>query len=337
MKGFSTIFILLIALLAVFNSTTGCGDGKGLTSEPEQVVRAYLAAYEAMDVQGVAEQLTAEVRDKLLEEGEHLFDDFDEIEFSNIETTLVAELERGATVRVEYDLLIIQSGYSSSGHTQELIYLVKEGDIWLIRLLPGDIPRDDNSLHNFEIDEVVMQLAASSFYADVHAGWMDIKGDDNPSEAATFNDNVWGRVGDDTEMGHYLPTAIALADNHILEQSSTTLDRATDNPQLVGINGPATTAEITAHAIWMGLLVNDDGQGTQYDGTKDRDRVSPLDGEYSQYLNYILESSMAGDDYNGAREPGGSYCWVVGKNGIVYGAYKGNDGYWYAGYNGIYP
>lgn len=337
MKELSTFFILLIVLLAVCSSTIGCENGKGLTSEPEEVVKAYLAAYEAMDVQGFAEHFTADVRDRVLEGGEDFFRDFDKIEFSNIETTLVAELEREATVRVEYDEFIIMRGHGGSGHKQELLYLVKEDDIWLIRLLPGDISRDKNAHYNFEIDEVVIQLAASSFYADVHSGWRDTRGDDNPSDATTFNDNVWGRVRDDIEMGHYLPTAIALVDNHILEESSTTLDHATDNPQLEGVNGPATTAEITAHAIWMGLLVNDYVQGTQSDGVKDRDRVSPLDGEYSRYLNYILESSMAGDDYNGAREPGGSYCWVVGKNGIVYGAYKGDDGYWYAGFKGIYP
>jgi hypothetical protein len=34
---------------------------------------------------------------------------------------------------------------------------------------------------------------------------------------------------------------------------------------------------------------------------------------------------------------GGSYCWVVGKNGVVFGVYKAADGYWYAGFNGTYP
>jgi len=46
---------------------------------------------------------------------------------------------------------------------------------------------------------------------------------------------------------------------------------------------------------------------------------------------------MAGNGYNGGPSPSGSYCWVVGSNGMVFGAYKGGDGYRYSGFNGTYP
>jgi hypothetical protein len=57
----------------------------------------------------------------------------------------------------------------------------------------------------------------------------------------------------------------------------------------------------------------------------------------SLYLNQIPDSAMAGNNYNGGSGPGGSYCWVVGSNGWVFSAYRGNDGYWYSGFNGAYP
>jgi len=192
---------------------------------------------------------------------------------------------------------------------------------------------------DYNTDLQVAQIATAVFYSDVHSGWKDVKGDDNPNNASSFNDNVWGRVESDTVPGHYYPTAIAQLSNHILTFSPTTSDsRNSQNPLVLGSGGHAATeSEIQAHAIWMGLLVKAAGSGTQYSGSLDRGWVSPLQGDTSLYVNNILQSSMAGNSYNGGPEPGGSYCWVVGKNGYVFGVYKSSDGYWYSGFNGTYP
>jgi hypothetical protein len=192
---------------------------------------------------------------------------------------------------------------------------------------------------SFKVDSQVMQLVAATFYSDVHSGWEDVNGNDNTNEATPYIDKIWGRTKNDTVAGHYYPTAIASVSKHVLVQSGTRFDPMNqDNPIVLASGGiPATDAQIQAHAIWMGLLVNNAGYGTMYNGSDDRDWVSPLQGDTSLYLNYILDSSMAGNSYNGGPIPGGSYCWVVGKNGIVFGAYTGSDGYWYAGFNGTYP
>ncbi len=185
----------------------------------------------------------------------------------------------------------------------------------------------------FEVDRQVMQLATSAFYSDVHSGWKDINGDDDLIDASTFRDNVWGRTRNDTTPGHYFPTAIAQVSNHILILSSSEFD--SDNrahPLVLGwASRPATDAEIQSHAIWMGLLVNSDGLGTQEDGSQDRGRISPLGGQTALYIKQIPASTIAGNDYNGGPVPGGRYCWVVAKNGYVLALYKGKDGRWYSG------
>jgi hypothetical protein len=198
------------------------------------------------------------------------------------------------------------------------------------------------SSHNdtkFKTDLEVMQLVTAVFYSDVHSGWKDVNGNDNTNEATSYTDNIWGRTKNDTVAGHYYPTAIASVSKHILVQSGTRFDPINqDNPIVLASGGiPATDFQIQAHAIWMGLLVNGAGYGTLYSGSDDRNWASPLQGDTSLYLNQIPDSAMAGNNYNGGSGPGGSYCWVVGSNGWVFGAYRGNDGYWYSGFNGNYP
>ncbi len=195
---------------------------------------------------------------------------------------------------------------------------------------------------NYETDAQTVQLATATFYSDVHSGWRDVNGDDNSNNASSFGDNVWG--DSDTSntqivQGHYYPTAIAEVSNHILTLSTSQFDPDNPgNPRIDAEGVAATDTMIQAHAIWMGLLVNDAGNYTRVGGTTDRWEVSPLDGDGSLYLNDVPESAAADANYNGdpGMVMGGNYCWVVGKNGYVYGVYMGSNGCWYNGFNGTY-
>ncbi len=136
---------------------------------------------------------------------------------------------------------------------------------------------------------------------------------------------------------HQYPTAIANVNMHVLVTNDSVLD-AENNPQVwvdscvPGGARAATDADIVAHAIWMGLLVNAPGD---HDGAPtNRETVAPLLLENGLYLNEMPES--AGLD-NGAPNPGG-YTWVVGKNGVVFGCYSNDSGVtWYSGFSGGYP
>jgi hypothetical protein len=192
----------------------------------------------------------------------------------------------------------------------------------------GLIGRGGKQAH--DEDEGVVQLATAAFYSDVHAGWVD-------------SDNRWANVSH--TPGHYLPTAIGWAARHVLvlNRSEDSIEPITGNPRIdldeSGAN-PAQDCDIEAHAIWIGLLTNAPGETGSPDAS-DRDAVAPLLYEHGSYLQEIPESAMAesgGHDFNGAPNPGGTYCWVVGKRGTVYGAYKAAwDGNWYAGFSQGYP
>ena len=140
------------------------------------------------------------------------------------------------------------------------------------------------------------------------------------------------------DPGHYYPTWLATVNSHILTLSTEIFNPDNpDNPRIEGAGGAATDSEISRHAIWIGLLVNTPGEYGSAAGTTDRRYVSPLTSTIGIYLQDFPESAMAGNDRNGAPAPGGNYCWVVGKYGTVFGAYKGPDGHWYSGFNGVYP
>lgn len=343
------ITLISTVVLSVFLGGIGCSSGgqqpiptptPASSFGPEQVIQAYLEAYEAKDAEGLATYFTADQRDEILAKTEIMNANIDKIVFLNLETNLVSESESKATVQAIYDWEVTASGQTDSGHARDLIDLVKESNRWVVKTItviestqnqaPGD---------KFGTDAEVAQLATAAFYSDVHSGWKDINGNDNPNDASTFSDNVWGRLTKDTEPRHYYPTSIASYSRHTLTLSTSVSDPMNHDNYLVlgSIGYAATDSEIQAHAIWMGLLVNPSGSGTNYSGSLDRGWVSPLQDDTSLYLNNILKSSMAGNSYNGASEPGGSYCWVVDRYGTVYGVYKASDGYWYSGFNGVYP
>jgi type IV pilus assembly protein PilA len=208
----------------------------------------------------------------------------------------------------------------------------------------------------YETDSNTVQLAASTYYSDTHAGFDDGGG---PANAK------WGCNGTNAEdPGHYYPTAIGYVTSHQLGLGTA------EDPNIVGnlliqfANGTAADdTDISNAAIWMGLLVqtNDDyatlvvqNGGSIVLGTSDRWDVSTQPGEEDLYLQEFPRSAMVdttANDWNGdpGNTAGGGYCWIVGKNGAVYGAYKkpctiGTDGwtlptgsYWFSGFSGAYP
>ncbi len=188
----------------------------------------------------------------------------------------------------------------------------------------------------YETDEEVIQLATSTFYADVHSGWNDVDNND----PTAYTDNVWGANGTTEDPGHYYPTAIAVTGSHILRLSTTVYDTDNvNNYRITKADGTtaATDTDIANHAIWMGLLVHAPGDFDSTDGVTARADVSVLATENGLYLQEIPKSAMPGDT---TRNGGvaGSYCWVVGKNGTVYGAYAPTGGTpWYSGFQGSYP
>ena len=209
----------------------------------------------------------------------------------------------------------------------------------------------------YETDQEVIQLAANTYYSDTHRVFYD---------SATTT-NYWGvdepnPVAPDTfEAGHYYPTVIADADSHTLYADPTVSDPDDVNNHLIMetvVGVPAIDADIDAHAIWMGLLVNpapDPLVGSpapplfptrELAAPVMRPAVPPAPGfeEVALYLQEFPES--ASEIYNGTPVgSGGQYTWVVGANGNVYGAYEKNCApgalpladYWFAGFGGSYP
>ena len=170
-------------------------------------------------------------------------------------------------------------------------------------------------------------MACATFYFDIHAGFDGTTPD-------------WGGL-DQTIGRHYYPTSTGADSSIVL--SATVFDTPDNpsNPRLDVSAVAATDAQIQAAAIWMGLLEDSPGSKTAATGLTTRGEVSPLTGEKGPYLNEIPESSMATDSYNGAVSPGGTYAWIVGEDGKVYGAYRvpatGALTGWYHGFSGSYP
>ena len=199
----------------------------------------------------------------------------------------------------------------------------------------------------YETDSNTVQLAASTYYSDTHAGF----------DAST---DSWGCNGTGEEPGHFYPTALGFVSAHQLELGTA------EDPTIVGnliiqfANGTAAdTTDISNAAIWMGLLVqsNEDYATLVADdqtGTTDRWSVCTQPGEEDLYLQEFPRSAMVdtvANDWNGdpGNTAGGGYCWIVGKNGAAYGAYmkpctNGVDdwalpsgNYWFSGFSGAYP
>jgi hypothetical protein len=336
--------MLVLALVALMGGTlVACGGGSS-TSSPENTVKSYLNAAQSKDYCSASMKLMTKNMnygdiDETINICEESMNEIKYIRVSNLEIDVEDISGDEATVTAMFDSEIKYKDSDEPKESEETLtfYLVKENGKWLIDDI--EVTQYQDSAGEFKTDNEVVRLATAVFYSDVHSGWKDMNGDDNPNDATSFDDNVWGRSGGDTVRGHYYPTAIALASKHVLNLSTTRFDTMNPaNPLVLGSGDiAATDAQIQSHAIWMGLLVHDDqGTYTSLDGTTDRWQVSVISGETGLYLQEMPNSAMT---YNGDTHTGtsGRYCWVVGENAQVYGVYKASDGYWYSGFNGAYP
>jgi len=180
----------------------------------------------------------------------------------------------------------------------------------------------------YNTDAQTIQLATSTFFSDTHMG---------------FDSGATPRWGDseNTTSDHYYPCGLAPVNAPFL-----VLDSAvTDSPKNANnfridktLGVAATTTDIQDSCIWMGLLVNAPGFNTPSGGTTSRGNVSALGNDTGLYLQNMPKSAKGTDSYNGAPSTaGGSYAWVVGLNGNVYGAYTPDGITWYSGFSGQYP
>ncbi|HEY78912.1 MAG TPA: type II secretion system protein [Dehalococcoidia bacterium] len=189
----------------------------------------------------------------------------------------------------------------------------------------------------YDTDLETIQMAAATFFFDVHAGY--------DSATSRWQDTT------DPDGAHRYPTITAGASDLYIEVGNpvTIDDKYTVFRVLeASDDSDAEDADIQNAAIWVGLLVNSPTDGTA-GGSDDRDAACVITGEKGPYLNGIPDSAMAGNTYNGPAT-GGSYCWVVGQDGKVYGVSQVTwtvdpDGagpmvagtYWCHGFNGTYP
>jgi prepilin-type N-terminal cleavage/methylation domain-containing protein len=162
-----------------------------------------------------------------------------------------------------------------------------------------------------------IQLAVSAFYADAHA---------------YSSAGGWDEAGNYTSVHNY-PT-MSGADSELYLGNEVRLGKYTVHAMMDGNDSkPATTDDIIAATIWMGLLVNGPGTGTGLAPVPDtKDNSAPLRGESGPYLNPLPRSCS---EYNFSVGTG-TITWVVGAYGRVYGVFEQN-GVWYSGYGGRYP
>ncbi len=194
----------------------------------------------------------------------------------------------------------------------------------VVQITPTQTP--DMSIQ-YESDTETIQTAVANNYGDVHVG-LDI------------STNSW--CYKDGENGHWFPTSNGEASSITTDSSQTDGDYDAellyidaDEDMAFTSGEEVTDVELSDAAIWMGLLVNPAADGST-DGCTDRGAAAPLTDEDSMYLTEFPETSSS--EYNGnPATSGGTYTWIVGLYGEVFGAYKADDGNWYSGFSGIYP
>ncbi len=175
----------------------------------------------------------------------------------------------------------------------------------------GMVGRGGNAA--YESDERTIQTLVATFYADGHC----------------FNSRLgWNEEGNCT-TGHYFPTQHG---NYSALRTSELVD-VQRRVVLREAGGFANATDIEQAAIWMGLLVNEPRSGRENKADQGPgDANSPLKGEGGPYLQEIPESCSRYNHLKGT----GTYTWIVGNLGRVYGCYQEGDR-WYAGFSGQYP
>ena len=166
---------------------------------------------------------------------------------------------------------------------------------------------------SYATDERTIQLSVSTFFADTHA----YSSTDGWNEASNYTSvhnypTQWGNAsklypGNETGMGKYKV--------HVVMDAGVSPEAKAEND------------DITAAAIWMGLLTNGPGNGTDTPGDS-----APLRGESGPYLNPLPRSCSTYNSSVGS----GTITWIVGEHGTVYGVFE-QGGTWYAGFGGRYP
>ena len=167
---------------------------------------------------------------------------------------------------------------------------------------------------SYAADESTIQLVVSTFYADVHAyssngGWNEEAGTSVHNYPTASGAASMLYLGNETMMGKYKVNVVMHG------------------------SGNATTPDIEAAAIWMGLLVNGPGDGTGIGNVTDTmDNSAPLPGEHGPYLNPQPRSCSRYNSSTGS----GTNTWIVGAYNRIYGVFE-DGGIWYAGFGGRYP
>jgi len=172
---------------------------------------------------------------------------------------------------------------------------------------------------SYAADQRTIQLAVSAFVADAH----------NYSSSGG-----WNEAGNYTSVHNY-PTATG-NESTLYLGNQTMIGKYPVNVVINTTTGmPATTDDIEAAVIWMGLLVNAPGSCDVSGAGPDvapGDNNSPLDDEHGPYLNPLPQSCST---YNSSKGSG-TITWIVGEYNMVYGVFE-SGGLWYAGYGGKYP
>jgi len=180
----------------------------------------------------------------------------------------------------------------------------------------------------YDTDVKTIQTSMSTFYFDVHS-W---------DSAASKG---WNEAVGATTNGHYYPTVSAQASTLLVSTAATVYKKQNVYAVLQsdGVT-PATDPNIVAASIWMGLLVNTPANGTAGLDVAPGDANSPLLTEKGPYLNEIPKSCSIGNSLGLGK---GTYTWIVGQDGKVFGVTKldtnadGTLDAWYSGFNSTYP
>jgi len=168
----------------------------------------------------------------------------------------------------------------------------------------------------YDVDERTIQLAVVTFYADIHA-----------------YDYTNGWNEDSGTAGHNYPTGSGEGSGLYRSETRSTINGQTVYRLMKGDGETADDVDIPPAAIWMGLLVNEPGSGAAGGDIAPGDDNSPLEGEMGPYLNEVPES-CSGDNSTAG---GGTYTWIVGSYGRVYGVFQHDTDEWYVGFKGTFP